>query len=187
MQVGMVADIAILDPETVTDNATYLQGTLPTTGIPYVIVNGTVVVSDSEVLPDVFPGQPIRFPVEAEGRFEPLTLEAWEDRYMVAPTGFHGLTDYPGKQSSLSTPQKQKTASAAKPAAEETASAKRRKDWFAKSASINIPAEADAVFCPVHRAWESPSTVLADMRNGSGGQSWPRVTAAAADAPIGMR
>ena len=30
------------------------------TGIPYVIVNGTVVVKDSKVLKDVFPGQPIR-------------------------------------------------------------------------------------------------------------------------------
>ena len=33
---------------------------LPSTGIPYVVVNGTIVVKDSEVLKDVYPGQPIR-------------------------------------------------------------------------------------------------------------------------------
>ena len=44
LQKGMVADITILDPKTVRDNATYAKGTLPTTGIPYVIVDGTIVV-----------------------------------------------------------------------------------------------------------------------------------------------
>jgi len=93
LQEGMVADITILDPATVRDNATYAQGTLPTTGIPYVIVNGTVVVRNSEVLKDVHPGQPVRFPVEEEPRFRPLSIEGWQDRFLVAPTGFHGLDD----------------------------------------------------------------------------------------------
>ena len=59
---GAVADITIFDPATVTENATFEQGknSLPSTGIPYVIVNGTVVVEDSEVLKGVYPGQPIR-------------------------------------------------------------------------------------------------------------------------------
>jgi hypothetical protein len=91
LQEGMVADITILDTDTVKDNATYLKGTLPTTGIPYVIVNGGIVVSDSTVLKDVNPGQPIRFPVEDKPRFKPLSLEGWQDKYLVAPTGFHGL------------------------------------------------------------------------------------------------
>lgn len=71
LQESMVADITILDPTTVKDNATYEKGTLPTTGIPCVIVNGMVVVKDSKVLKDVNPGQPIRFPVEDKPRFEP--------------------------------------------------------------------------------------------------------------------
>ena len=87
----MVADITILDPTTVKENATYEKGTLPTTGIPYVIVNGRVVVKDSMVQKDVYPGQPIRFPVEKSPRFKPLTIEGWQDKYLVAPTGFHGL------------------------------------------------------------------------------------------------
>ena len=60
LQTGMDADITIFDPATVTDNATPKQGGLPSSGIPYVIVNGTVVVKDSEVLPGVYPGRPIR-------------------------------------------------------------------------------------------------------------------------------
>ncbi|MDH3868660.1 MAG: amidohydrolase family protein [Desulfuromonadales bacterium] len=63
MQVGMDADITIFDPDKVTDNATNKNGALPTTGIPYVLVNGTVVVKDSKVLKGVYPGQPIRRPV----------------------------------------------------------------------------------------------------------------------------
>jgi hypothetical protein len=88
MQEGMIADITILDPDTVQDNATYADGTLPTTGIPYVLVNGTIVVKDSRVLPDVYPGQPIRFPVEEKGRHETFTEEAWSAQYLVPDTGF---------------------------------------------------------------------------------------------------
>lgn len=61
LQEGAVADITIFNPETVTDNATPKIGenSLPSTGIPYVIVNGTIVVDDSEVQ-RVSPGVAIR-------------------------------------------------------------------------------------------------------------------------------
>lgn len=91
LQKGMVADITIFDPKTVRDNATYAKGTLPTTGIPFVIVNGTVVVKNSVVLKDVNPGQPIRFPVEDEPRFKPLSSEGWQNEYLVSPAEFGGL------------------------------------------------------------------------------------------------
>ncbi|MDH3945923.1 MAG: hydrolase, partial [Chromatiales bacterium] len=59
---GAIADVTIFDPATVTDNSSIETGknSLPSTGIPYVIVNGTVVVKDSKVLKGVYPGQPIR-------------------------------------------------------------------------------------------------------------------------------
>jgi len=62
LQEGMIADITVFDPQRVTDNATYILGSqgLPSTGIPYVIVNGVLVVEDSEVL-GVFPGLPVRY------------------------------------------------------------------------------------------------------------------------------
>lgn len=74
LQEGMVADITIFNPETVTDNSDYASGEngLPSTGIPYVLVNGVVVVDDSKVLEGVTPGQPIRYPVENDSRFSAL-------------------------------------------------------------------------------------------------------------------
>jgi N-acyl-D-glutamate deacylase/dihydroorotase len=44
------------------------DGGLPSTGIPYVVVNGTVVVKDSKALGHVFPGQAIRGPVQSSNR-----------------------------------------------------------------------------------------------------------------------
>jgi N-acyl-D-glutamate deacylase len=62
IKVGADADITIFDPDTVRDNSSLELGknAQPTTGIPYVVVNGTVVVKDSKVLRDVHPGKPIR-------------------------------------------------------------------------------------------------------------------------------
>lgn len=63
IQVGADADLTVFDPENVTDNATSKDGGLPSTGIPCVVVGGTVVVKNSEVLKGVCPGQAIRGPV----------------------------------------------------------------------------------------------------------------------------
>jgi len=65
MQEGADADITVFDPEKVTDNSSLSKGknALPSTGIPYVLVNGTIVVKDSKVLKDVYPGQAIRAPI----------------------------------------------------------------------------------------------------------------------------
>ena len=78
VQVGKIADLTLFDPRTVTDKATYKAGEngLPSTGIPYVIVHGTIVVEDSKVLP-VKAGQPIRYSVEQKGRFEPAGVAKW--------------------------------------------------------------------------------------------------------------
>jgi N-acyl-D-glutamate deacylase len=95
MQEGMVADITMFDPETVRDNATYAKGTLPSTGIEHVIVNGTLVMKDQKPLKGVNPGQPIRFePVKS--RFEPLTIENWQKTYYALPIDFGG--GVPGSQ-----------------------------------------------------------------------------------------
>jgi len=95
MQKGMVADITIFDSETVKDNATYAKGTLPSTGILHVLVNGVIVMKNQEPLKGVNPGQPIRFePVES--RFELLTLEGWNKTYYASPVDFGG--GVPGSQ-----------------------------------------------------------------------------------------
>lgn len=82
MQEGMVADITVFNPETITDNATYKIGNngTPSTGIPFVIVNGVVVVEKSKVKNDVFPGQAIRFTVEEKGRWVPLEKKSYLEK-----------------------------------------------------------------------------------------------------------
>ena len=86
MQEGMVADITVFDPDTVTDNGTYVVGEngLPSTGIPYVLVNGVVMVRDSVVQDDLSPGQPIRYAPEAKGRFETLARKSYLEK-LLAP------------------------------------------------------------------------------------------------------
>ena len=64
VQVNADADLTLFDPDTVRDNSTKKDGGLPSSGIPYVIVNGTIVVKDSQVLKGVYPGQAIRNPVQ---------------------------------------------------------------------------------------------------------------------------
>jgi hypothetical protein len=91
LQKDMIADITILDPKMVRDNSTYAKGTLPTTGIPYVIVSGTIVVKDSKVLKGVNAGQPIRFPIEDKPGFKSLDIDEWKNEFLVAPVGFGGL------------------------------------------------------------------------------------------------
>jgi len=84
LQVGKVADITIFDAKTITDNSAFKVGEhgIPTTGIPYVVVNGTIVVKDSEVLP-VKPGQEIRFPVEDKARFKPINVDIWKAEHTI--------------------------------------------------------------------------------------------------------
>jgi hypothetical protein len=84
MQQGMVADIVIFNPATVTDNATYKTGEqgLPSSGIPYVIVNGQLVVEESE-FQKVWAGQPIRYPVQETGHFEPVAEQDWVRQFAV--------------------------------------------------------------------------------------------------------
>lgn len=64
IQTGADADITIFNPDTITDNATRQHGALPSSGIPFVIVNGVPVVKDSAVLEGVYPGKPVRNPVK---------------------------------------------------------------------------------------------------------------------------
>jgi dihydroorotase-like cyclic amidohydrolase len=146
MQEGMVADITIFNPQTIRDNATYAEGTKPTTGIPYVIVNGTIVVRDSVVLKDVNPGQPIRFDVEAKGRFKALDEDAWKAQFLTVPRGFHGLDpeQYEKRSGNGTTPQ----------AGGQYAQSIH--DYAAmRQAELELAAEFERIFCPVHGVFET--------------------------------
>jgi hypothetical protein len=57
---GSDADIVVLDPYTVVDNATYADPTRPSAGVRHLLVNGEPVVRDGALLPDAYPGRPLR-------------------------------------------------------------------------------------------------------------------------------
>ncbi len=59
VKVGADADVAIFDPHTVIDRATYEDASIPSAGIPYVIVGGELVV-DSGRMTSARPGRGIR-------------------------------------------------------------------------------------------------------------------------------
>jgi dihydroorotase len=59
IEVGADADLVIFDPDTVTDNATFAEPALPSTGIEHVLVNGVFVVRDSQAT-GAYPGRPVR-------------------------------------------------------------------------------------------------------------------------------
>jgi N-acyl-D-aspartate/D-glutamate deacylase len=60
VQPGCDADIVVLDPDRVTDTATYQNSVSPSTGFVHVLVNGTEVVRDGILQEDVLPGRPVR-------------------------------------------------------------------------------------------------------------------------------
>jgi dihydroorotase len=60
LAVGMDADITVFDPARVIDRATYANPAQPSEGIRHVLVGGTFVVRDEQLVPGVHPGRAIR-------------------------------------------------------------------------------------------------------------------------------
>jgi N-acyl-D-glutamate deacylase len=63
LKVGADADIVVFDLDQVSDRATYVDPTLTSTGMSYVIVNGTPVIDNGTLDTKVRPGMPIRRPI----------------------------------------------------------------------------------------------------------------------------
>lgn len=59
LQVGCDADITVFDPVRVIDTATFEDELSFSEGIPYVLVNGTLVVDEGKTVEGVFPGRPV--------------------------------------------------------------------------------------------------------------------------------
>lgn len=58
--VGADADLVVLDPERITDAATYFDSVRPSVGVRHLLVGGTAVVRDGELQTDAYPGRPLR-------------------------------------------------------------------------------------------------------------------------------
>jgi N-acyl-D-aspartate/D-glutamate deacylase len=65
VHVGTDADLTIFDPATVIDRATYEDASIPSGGIPYVVIGGQVVVDRGE-LTTARPGRAVRAVVKAQ-------------------------------------------------------------------------------------------------------------------------
>ena len=59
---GADADLTIFDPQTISDRATFQEAAKESAGVKFVIVNGVMVVKDSQLQANVHPGGPIRAP-----------------------------------------------------------------------------------------------------------------------------
>lgn len=57
---GSDADLVVLDPAALQDRATYADGTRPSEGVRHLLVAGEAVVRDGALVPDAFPGRPVR-------------------------------------------------------------------------------------------------------------------------------
>lgn len=63
VRVGADADLTVFDPATVIDRATYEDASIPSAGIPYVVVGGQLVV-DAGQLTSARPGRAVRAPIQ---------------------------------------------------------------------------------------------------------------------------
>lgn len=60
LDLGADADLVVLDRVALTDAATYLDPTRPSVGVRHLLVGGTPVVSDGDIVPDAYPGRGLR-------------------------------------------------------------------------------------------------------------------------------
>jgi N-acyl-D-aspartate/D-glutamate deacylase len=62
LQEGCDADIVVFDAGTISDRSTFEKPMEPSVGVRYLLVGGTLVVDEGEIVPDVFPGKAILGP-----------------------------------------------------------------------------------------------------------------------------
>jgi N-acyl-D-aspartate/D-glutamate deacylase len=63
VQEGADADIVIFDPQTIADRSTFQHPTEQSTGVQYLIVNGTLLIDQGRLLSNQFPGRALLGPV----------------------------------------------------------------------------------------------------------------------------
>ena len=72
MQEGMIADITIFNPDTITETSSMKKGTNGsyTKGIPYVLVSGQVIIDNGVANTELRAGQQIRYPIITDGEVD---------------------------------------------------------------------------------------------------------------------
>jgi N-acyl-D-aspartate/D-glutamate deacylase len=64
IQEGADADIVVFDPQTISDRSTFEKPMEPSVGVHELLVDGTVLIDDGKLVPDVFPGKAIVGPAK---------------------------------------------------------------------------------------------------------------------------
>ena len=59
LQEGADADIVVFDPRTIVDHATFAAPREPSSGMKFVIINGSVLIDQGKLLPNIFPGKAV--------------------------------------------------------------------------------------------------------------------------------
>jgi N-acyl-D-aspartate/D-glutamate deacylase len=62
LQEGADADIVVFDAAKISDRSTYAKPMEPSVGVHYLLVGGTILVSEAKIVPNVFPGRALRGP-----------------------------------------------------------------------------------------------------------------------------
>ncbi len=62
LQEGADADIVVFDAATIADQSTFQKPMVPSIGVHYLVVAGTVLVDDGKLVPEVFPGRALLGP-----------------------------------------------------------------------------------------------------------------------------
>jgi N-acyl-D-aspartate/D-glutamate deacylase len=68
VQEGADADIVIFDAQTISDRSTFQKPMEPSVGVHYLLVGGTVLIGDSKMVSDLYPGKAIFGPGKSAGR-----------------------------------------------------------------------------------------------------------------------
>jgi dihydroorotase len=64
IRVGADADLTIFDPATISDKATFQEPAKYAEGVKFVLVNGVAVVKDGHLQTGLYPGRPVRAPIQ---------------------------------------------------------------------------------------------------------------------------
>ena len=59
LQEGADADVVVFDPRTIVDHATFAAPREPSSGMKFVVINGSVLIDQGKLLPNIFPGKAV--------------------------------------------------------------------------------------------------------------------------------
>jgi hypothetical protein len=62
LQEGKDADVVVFDPQTITDRSNYQHPMEPSVGVKYLVVGGTTVINQGQIVSDLYPGEALLGP-----------------------------------------------------------------------------------------------------------------------------